>query len=203
MTVSVVSLIGALLAGGGCSSTSHNEQSGPISVTLRPKATAAIVEGAAFPLSIVVRNDASSSKSVPITLTLTAPDGKQVPFYTTAVFAYAGKESTEDVSPTPAQWFASTGRFTITAASTSGAASTQVAFDVVAPTVALPVFSDVSQQAGVSTSIPPATCGQFTNGAAWGDVDGDGDPDLLVTRLGDPLQLFINDGKGHFDERAA
>jgi hypothetical protein len=203
MTVSAVSLVGVLLAGGSCSSTSHNEQSGPISVTLRPKSTAAVAEGAAYPLSVVVRNDDPSSKSVPVTLTLTSPDGKEVPFYTTAVFAYAGKESTEDVSPTPAQWFATTGRFTITATSTSIAAPVQLAFDVVAPTVAIPVFSDVSQQAGVSTSIPPATCGQFTNGAAWGDVDGDGDPDLLVTRLGDPVQLFINDGKGHFDERAA
>ena len=203
MTVSAVSLIGVLLAGGSCSSTTHNEQNAPITVTLRPKSTATIAEGAAFPLSIVVRNDAPNSKSVSVALTLTSPDGKQVPFYTTTVFAYAGKESTEDVSTTPAQWFAATGRFTITAASASVAAPAQLAFDVVPPTVAIPVFSDVSQQAGVSTSIPPASCGQFANGAAWGDVDGDGDPDLLVTRLGDPVQLFINDGKGHFDERAA
>jgi hypothetical protein len=54
----------------------------------------------------------------------------------------------------------------------------------------------------VKTSIPPATCGQFANGAAWGDVDGDGDPDLLVTRLGNPVQLFINDGRGRFADRS-
>jgi enediyne biosynthesis protein E4 len=203
MTVSAVSLVGALLAGGGCSSTTHSEDSASVSITLRPKTTVAPAQGAAYALSIVVRNDAANSKSVPVTLTLTAPDGKQVPFYTTSVFAYSNKESTEDVSTTPAQWFPATGRFIITATSTSIPQKPQLAFDVVAPTVAIPTFADVSQQAGVATSIPPATCGQFANGAAWGDVDGDGDPDLLVTRLGDPVQLFINDGKGHFDERAA
>ena len=80
-------------------------------------------------------------------------------------------------------------------------ATAELAFDVVDPAVATPVFADVSEQAGVATSIPAARCGQFANGAAWADVDGDNDPDLLVTRLGDPVQLFINDGKGHFDER--
>ena len=138
---------------------------------------------------------------MPVTLTLTSPDGKSVKFYSTSVFAYAGKESTEGLSTTPAQWFAATGRFTITAASTSVPATAELAFDVVAPTSEVPVFADVSKQAGVATSIPPAKCGQFANGAAWADVDGDGDPDLLVTRLGDPVQLFINDGKGTSPKR--
>ena len=51
--------------------------------------------------------------------------------------------------------------------------------------------------------MPAAACGQFANGAAWGDVDGDGDLDLVVTRLGDPVQLFVNDGTGHFADEAA
>ena len=173
----------------------------PISIELRPKTTTAPALGVAYPLSIAVRNDATRSESVPITLTLTSPDGKHVDFYTTSVFAYASKESTEDLVTTPAQWFGSTGRYKITAASPSVRATAELAFDVVDPPVATPVFADVSEQAGVATSIPAAHCGQFANGAAWADVDGDDDPDLLVTRLGDPVQLFINDGKGHFDER--
>ena len=85
------------------------------------------------------------SESVPITLTLTSPDGKHVDFYTTSVFAYAGKESTEDLVTTPAQWFGSTGRYTITAASTSVPATAELAFDVVDPAVATPLFADVSE----------------------------------------------------------
>ena len=192
-----------LLVATGCSSSARSRAGTQISIQLRPKITAATALGTAYSLSIVVRNDAPKSESVPVTLMLTSPDGKSVKFYTTSVFAYAGKESTEDLSTTPAQWFAATGRYTITAASTSVPATAKLAFDVVAPTIEVPVFADVSKQAGVVTSIPPAKCGQFSNGAAWADVDGSGYPDLLVTRLGDPVQLFINDGKGHFTEEAA
>jgi hypothetical protein len=203
MTASL-SLVSVVLAAGGCSSSPNTgDATQLISIQLRPKATAAPALGAAYALSIAVRNDAPKSESVPITLTLTSPDGKEVNFYTTSVFAYSGTESTEDVVTTPAQWFGGTGRYSITAASTSVSATAELVFDVVDPTGVIPVFADVSEQAGVVTSIPAAKCGQFANGAAWADVDGDIDPDLLVARLGDPVQLFVNDGKGHFDERGA
>jgi hypothetical protein len=203
MTALVLSSVIALLAGGCSSSTPTEDGKDLISIELRPQTTTAPALGVAFPLSIAVRNNATRSESVPITLTLSSPDGKHVDFYRTSVFAYARKESTEDVVTTPAQWFGETGRYKITASSTSVHAAAELAFDVVDPAIATPVFADVSQQAGVGTSIPAAHCGQFANGAAWADVDGDGDPDLLVTRLGDPVQLFINDGKGHFTEEAA
>ncbi len=42
-----------------------------------------------------------------------------------------------------------------------------------------------------------------SNGAAFGDVDNDGDPDLYVTTTGDTRHyLFVNDGSGHFTEEA-
>ena len=78
-----------------------------------------------------------------------------------------------------------------------------MAFDVTEPTVVVPRFEDVTADAGLTTSVPEAECGQFANGAAWGDVDGDRDLDLVVTRLGDPVQLFVNDGEGHFADEAA
>ena len=51
--------------------------------------------------------------------------------------------------------------------------------------------------------MPVPECGQFSNGAAWADVDGDGWQDLLVTRLGEPVQLFVNDGDGTFSDESA
>jgi hypothetical protein len=53
-------------------------------------------------------------------------------------------------------------------------------------------FTDVTDEAGVSV-------GGWGMGAAWGDYDGDGDLDLLVTRYGTNL-LFRNDGDGRFGD---
>lgn len=43
--------------------------------------------------------------------------------------------------------------------------------------------------------------GQFSTGAAFSDVDGDDDLDLLVNGISAGTRLFLNDGKGAFSER--
>src|SRR5438093_8154366 len=55
-------------------------------------------------------------------------------------------------------------------------------------------FEDVTASAGVACS------NQYSTGAVFADVDGDGDLDLLVNALGGGTRLFLNDGKGHFRE---
>jgi len=37
--------------------------------------------------------------------------------------------------------------------------------------------------------------------AVLGDVDGDGDPDIIVGRAGGPLMVLLNDGTGHLIQR--
>ena len=55
-------------------------------------------------------------------------------------------------------------------------------------------FEDISEAAGV------ACPGQYSSGAVFADVNGDGHLDLLVNGLGTGTRLFLNDGQGHFHE---
>ncbi|MGH7528866.1 MAG: FG-GAP repeat domain-containing protein [Gemmatimonadales bacterium] len=55
-------------------------------------------------------------------------------------------------------------------------------------------FADVAPQAGVAAG------DRFSTGAALADTDGDGDLDLVLTSLGGPNSLFINQGGGVFHE---
>ncbi|MFN0069752.1 MAG: FG-GAP-like repeat-containing protein [Limisphaerales bacterium] len=56
-------------------------------------------------------------------------------------------------------------------------------------------FADLTAAAG-----PIACPGEDSTGAAFADVDGDGDLDLLVNGLGTGTRLFLNDGKAAFTE---
>ncbi|MDB6036668.1 MAG: ASPIC/UnbV domain protein, partial [Verrucomicrobiales bacterium] len=56
-------------------------------------------------------------------------------------------------------------------------------------------FTNVTDQAGV------ACLGQYSTGATFADVDGDGDLDLLVNGIGVGTRLFLNDGHGIFTEK--
>lgn len=49
-------------------------------------------------------------------------------------------------------------------------------------------FSDVSQEAGGAFVLP-----EVSRGAAFGDIDNDGDMDIVVTNSSGPVRLFLND----------
>ena len=58
-------------------------------------------------------------------------------------------------------------------------------------------FEDVTERAGV------AAPERLSTGAVFADSDGDGDVDLLVTSIGGPHALFLNNGAGVFDDATA
>ena len=55
-------------------------------------------------------------------------------------------------------------------------------------------FKDITRESGLELK------DRNTLGATFVDIDGDGDLDLVVTSLGGPNGLFLNDGRGHFTE---
>ncbi len=160
--------------------------------------------GEAFEFTVVAHNSGARSLSIDAALELTSPDGAAVPFNTAALFVPHEGEISQDLAVTPAQWFADEGPYELRASITDpAAAEATLSFEVSEPAVVVPEFEDATAAAGLTTTVPEPQCGQFANGAAWGDVEGDGDLDLAVTRLGDPVQLFVSDGAGHFVDEAA
>jgi hypothetical protein len=55
-------------------------------------------------------------------------------------------------------------------------------------------FKDITEKAGVACE------NQFSTGATFADINGDGHLDLLVTALGGPNACFLNDGSGNFTD---
>jgi hypothetical protein len=56
-------------------------------------------------------------------------------------------------------------------------------------------FEDVTQRAGV------AATDRYSSGAAFADIEGDGDLDLILLATTGPNAVFVNDGTGRFTER--
>lgn len=69
-------------------------------------------------------------------------------------------------------------------------------------------FTEVAAEAGVAAPHAPGRRHRLLpedtgSGVAWGDVDGDGDPDLYAVDFEAPNRLFLNRGDGTFEEAAA
>jgi hypothetical protein len=170
-------------------------------------ADSAATLGEPLEVTITVANHGDRSVSAPIDLSLVAPDGSKRAFHRTSLFVPFGESASESTEITTSRWYADTGDFEVVAEVTDAGLSASPAahrFTIEPTTRVVPTFDDVTEQAGLLTDVPVPGCGQFANGAAWADIDSDGWQDLLVTRLGDPVQLFLNAGDGTFvDETIA
>jgi hypothetical protein len=190
----------------GASGTVGTPPALAIELTMTTPSTASVPIGEPVEVTLELDNPGTKSVSTTIELTLATPDGQLIPFHRTTLFVPFGDSASETVSLTTARWVPDLGRFEVRAGSTDAsvaAGGAAVAFDVAPTDRVVPIFEDVTEQAGLVTHVPEPACGQFANGAAWGDVDGDGWPDLLVTRLDEPTQLFLNAGDGTFREESS
>ena len=204
-----MALAAAPAAVAGCSSSAPSSASrtSTLELTLDSDAAGPLQLGEPIVVTVSVRNSGPRSVTAPLELELILPDESSVAFHRTSLFVPFGETASEPATLTTSRWTPAIGTFTVRATTTdaeSSAAPASVSFDVVETTRTVPRFEDVTERSGLVTEAPPPTCGQFANGAAWGDVNGDGWPDLAVTRLGDAAQLFVNRRDGTFaDETSA
>ncbi len=162
----------------------------------------AAAQGAPLAIELVLRNSGEKSITTTVDLALTGPDGTSVPFYRDKVFVPFSGEERIATAVTPSQWFELLGNYEVSALVEGEPIGEPLTIEVTEPTVSVPRFEDATAAAGLDTTVPAPVCGQFSNGAAWADIEGDGDLDLFLTRLGEPAQLFVNDGSGHFSDEA-
>jgi len=172
-----------------------------LEVRLDPVGGTRVPQGRPFKFRATARNVAANAASFALVLALQPKTGgRQVSFdgWTQTVPPHASV--TRVFTVTTSQWFADLGRFHVIAQPFIRRAVIQL--DVTPSPVEVPRFEDVAARTGLHASIPGFSCGEWAAGAAWGDVDGDGDPDVFLPRGNRPPQLWINDG-GHFVDEAA
>jgi enediyne biosynthesis protein E4 len=190
--------------GDGGSETTTARTGGPIAVTL--EGDDELTLGEPLELTMTLANSGGRSVAAPVDVSLVSPDGTKLPFYRTSLFVPFGQTASETVTVTTSRWYADTGDFELVAEVTDTAIASTVGdhrFRVVPSTRVAPTLVDVTAVAGLTTTMPSADCGQFSTGAAWADVDGDGWQDLVVARIGDPVQLFVSRGDGTFADETA
>jgi hypothetical protein len=167
-----------------------------VAASLAPVASVSAPQGSPFAFKATV----SSTTSVELTFSLVPRAGTAVAFDRREV--EAGTHVLTD-SVVSSEYFSGRGPYRVVASVAGATVGSALAFDVTRPLVQPAVFRDVTGASGISTTIGLGVCGDWSSGAAWGDVNGDGRPDLVVTRLEQPLQLYVNLGGGRFRDEAA
>jgi len=169
-----------------------------LSVALAPMAAASAPQGAAF--TFTAHLTSSEPVTQEVVFDLVAPNGATESFLSQLVAVPPGLPIDIQGTVATSQWFKELGRYKIVPTVGGRAAGAPLAFMVTKAGLTVPRFADVTRGLGLATDLPTTTCGRWSNGAAWGDVDRNGTLDLYVTRGVLPAQLFVNRGKAGFVE---
>lgn len=161
-------------------------------------------QGRPFPFRLRIVNDAKQAALVTVTFRIRSvtDGGPAIDFLRITKNVPAESVRTYKHLVNPGQWFVAKGKFVVEAVGESGVVD-DLSFRVTHSPVQIPRFADVTEAAGLSTSLIDSGCAEFSAGAAWGDVDADGDMDLFLPRLRQPSQLFINTDGRFVDEAVA
>jgi enediyne biosynthesis protein E4 len=167
-----------------------------VTASLAPVASASARQGSPFAFKATV----SSTATGQLTFSLVPQAGAPIAFERKQVEEGAHVLTGSVVS---SAYFRGRGRYRVVASVDGARVGSPLAFDVRRPLVQPAVFRDVTAASGIRTTTSLGECGDWSSGAAWGDVNGDGRPDLVVTRLERPLQLYVSVGGGRFRDEAA
>lgn len=160
--------------------------------------------GKPFAFKLVVTNEGSDAALAGTRADLVdTATGERVTFLRWSDFVPADGRIVYRTSAISAQWFSDLGKFRI---ELSPDQATRVGpplkFTVGRSPIAVPRFDDITQESGLTTTVGTFTCGDWSAGAAWADIDRDGDLDLFLPRREEPAKLWIN-SNGSFTDEAA
>jgi hypothetical protein len=175
-------------------------------VTLAPVGSTSLPQGAEFTLRLTVENPDPDPVVVTLALLVDglSDDEEAVPFFRGG-FALPGGGGAEVITRkvVPSQWFEELGPYQVSATVDDLPTGNTLAIEVLPATVVVPVFEDVTTSAGLDARLPDMVPCRWTSGAAWGDIEGDGDLDLYLPIRTEAARLWVNDDTGHFSEQAA
>jgi hypothetical protein len=173
-------------------------------LSIRAAKGTSVVQGAPFRFVAELENVSDSSATVDVTFGVHQVGGHAPPvvhFQRETQVVPAGAKIEYRSEVVPSQWFPGLGRFRVVVEA-EGVGSAGVRFDVTRSPIRVPRFNDVTETAGVATSMVDFSCADWSAGAAWGDIDLDGDEDLFLPRRDAKSLMWVNN-EGVFTEEAA
>lgn len=187
------------LAGAPVPATASN-----IAISLVAVGDTTLPQGRPFKLKAIVENGGVEAVTVTLSVGLRPADApaEATTWFARWVGSVGGSSKRAwKAQAVTSQWYPQLGDFVVVAA--ADVPVRPLGITVTRPPVRTPVFEDVTAATGVAmTDAGVLDCENYSFGAAWADVEGDGDPDLYVPQRLAPARLWINEG-GMFVDRAA
>lgn len=164
-----------------------------------------VSQGKALHFDALYVNDSGISQTLDVTFDLVEiASGRRQPVERWTEVVLAGSNALFRGRIASSTWFAEEGAFRIEVRSDDPDVTSQpLSFEVVRSRTPVPRFKDTTSQVGIDSTLGGWTCGNWAAGAAWADVDLDGNLDLFQPRRDLPSHLWMSNGKTFVDEAAA